>query len=59
MDRRNKGAWARSGCGRWWDTGGCQEQLYLNGGPGESGQLFNVCPFLPGSGFGLGGYEED
>lgn len=47
------------GGGRWWDTDGCQEQLYLNGGPGESGQLFNVRPFLPDDGpHGLGGDEE-
>ena len=31
----------------------------LNGGPGESGQLFNVCPFLPDDGpHGLGRDEE-
>ena len=31
----------------------------LNGGPGKSGQLFNVCPFLPDDGpHGLGWDEE-
>ena len=36
-----------------------QEQLYLNGGPGESGQLFNVRSFLPDNGpHGLGWDEQ-
>ena len=57
--QKNKGHGIGGGgvCG--WDTDGCSEQLYLNGGPGESGQLFNVCPFLPDDGpHGLGRDEE-
>lgn len=59
MDRRDKGHGVSGGGGRGWDTDGCQEQLYLNGGSGESGQLFNVRPFLPDDGpHGLGRDEE-
>lgn len=58
-DRRNKG----HGVGGGVEDGGTQtavqEQLYLNGGPGESGQLFNVRSFLPDNGpHGLGWDEQ-
>lgn len=41
------------------EEGGCREQLYLDGGPSKSSQLFNVRPFLPDDGtYGLGWDEE-
>lgn len=47
------------GDGSGWDTSSHQEQIYLDGGPSESGQLFNVRSFLPDDGtHGLGGDEE-
>lgn len=47
------------GDGSGWDTSSHREQIYLDGGPSESGQLFNVRSFLPDDGtHGLGGDEE-
>lgn len=47
------------GDGRRRETGGCGEQLYLDGGPSESSQLFNVRPLLPNDGtYSLGRDEE-
>lgn len=38
---------------------GGMKWLYLDGGTGESSQLFNVCPLLPDDGpHSLGWYEE-
>ena len=58
-DRRNKGHGVGGGVEDGGTQAAVQEQLYLNGGPGESGQLFNVRSFLPDNGpHGLGRDEQ-
>ena len=57
--QKEQGTRGGDGGGRGWYRGSCQERLYLDGGPGESGQLFNVRPFLPDDGTHRLGWDEE